>query len=90
MISGTWVKAMGNSSADRLNRQIDPYSVLVFTPVRLVRIYCPFYVMAIYVEQIPDLRGIQRVERVKVSDDLKLLYLFRQRYYYYRYFRILT
>ncbi len=75
---------------DEINRYCSPDSLLVINRNgELIRIHCPFRVRVIH--SVGDFRQEQvvMVSAVKMSPDLKLVYVIDGKAYYHHYFRIL-
>ena len=79
---------MSSGRIQDLGRYCSPHSLLVATPDGLVRLHCPFAVMAL--RDIGPFAVGDRVDvrRVKVDPDLQLLYEIGGRDYFYYHFAI--
>lgn len=81
---------MGSKLIDDINKYTSSDSLLVHTKSRgLIRLYCPFKVAVI--QSVDSFMVGEKVEvvRVKVSPDLKLIYVIGEKGYYHSYFSIL-
>ena len=81
---------MGRSLIDDINKYTNSSSLLVHTRKKgLIRMFCPFKVEVIKPvgELLPG--DILEVLKVKVSSSFELVYVVRDKSYFYYYFRIL-
>jgi hypothetical protein len=80
---------MDDQTINEINRYCSPYSLLVHTPTKLIRLHCPFVVMVII--PVGDLKPEQlvKVSQVKTTKDKLLVYLIDNKAYYYYHFSIL-
>lgn len=80
---------MSSGRIQDLGRYCSPHSLLVATPDGLVRLHCPFEVMALRdIDPFATADQVQ-VRRVKVAPDLQLIYEIEGRDYLYYHFAIL-
>ena len=66
---------MDNIEFDEVIRYLTDSSILVLTPVRLFRIYCPFRVISIVDFPKIDITGYYDVTRVLIDRDLHTVYI---------------
>jgi hypothetical protein len=80
---------MNELQIQEINRYCSPYSILVITPKKLIRLYCPF--AAIVIIPVGDLKLDEqiKVQQVKTTREKQLVYLVDNKAYYYYYFTIL-
>lgn len=80
---------MDDFTIKEINRYCSPYSLLVMTPKKIIRLHCPFIVMVII--PIGDLKQEQlvKVVQVKTTREKLLVYLIDNKAYYYYHFAIL-
>jgi len=80
---------MNDLQIQEINRNCSPYSLLVITPKKLIRLHCPF--AAIVIIPVGDLKLDQqiKVQQVKTTKEKQLVYLIDNKAYYYHYFTIL-
>lgn len=69
---------------------INPYSILVVTPIKIVRLYCPFQVQVILPVDMLQPDQLLDVRKVMTSKDKMLLYLIGGKAYQYYYFMIIA
>ena len=81
---------MGSKLIDDINKFTSSDSLLVHTKSRgLIRLFCPFKVKVIQSVDSYMVGEKLEVVRVKVSPDLKLIYIIGNKGYYHYYFHIL-
>lgn len=66
------------------------WTILIIGAEGLVRLNCPFMVMCIVPVDLYKEEDILQVQRVKVSSDMKLLYIIHNKGYSYIHFLIIT
>lgn len=69
---------------------INPYSILVVTPIKIVRLCCPFQVQVIRPVDLFKPDQLLDVRKVMASKDKMLLYLIGGKAYQYYYFMIIA
>jgi hypothetical protein len=81
---------MGGLQIQEINHYINPYSILVVTPKKIVRLYCPFRVQVI--RPVGELQPDQLLEvhKVQASRDRILLYVIGSNAYYHYHFMIIV
>ena len=73
-----------------LMKYCDPFSLLVIGKAgQLIRIYCPFHVLVVYPVGALEKGDVVMVEAVKVTIELKDVYIVQGRAYYIIHFRLL-
>lgn len=72
-----------------INRYCSPYSLLVLTPKKLIRVYCPFNVEAVSNAKGILKGNIYRVILVKIYTDRQMIYVIGDKAYSYYMFKIL-
>ena len=80
---------MGRTLIDDINKYTSSNSILVHTATKgLIRLYCPFMVTVI--ESVDSFTVGEQVEvvKVKVSQELKLIYVIGNKGYYHYHFSI--
>lgn len=81
---------MGSNLRDQINKFTSSNSILVHTKSKgLIRLYCPFSVEVIEAVDCHSIGQHLEVVSVKVSKDLKLVYVIGDKRYYHYYFHIL-
>ena len=73
---------------EQVYRYIDPYSILVMTPEKLIRLHCPFQVEPAYNSPLFSGDDTLFVTKVMLDQDKKLVYIINGTGYSYRLFRI--
>ncbi len=73
-----------------INRYCSPYSILIITPTRLIRIYTPFKVEVISSSLELSIGDIVIVTKVLISENLYLVYIIDGKGYYYYHFTIIV
>ena len=71
-------------------RYVDPYSLLVMTPKKLIRINCPFRVELEYSTPSLSEDDTLMVTKVMMDPDKMLVYIINGMAYTYRIFRIIV
>ncbi len=80
---------MGSKLIDDINKYTSSESLLVHTKSKgLIRLYCPFTVEVIQSVDCFTVGEQLEVVRVKISKDLKLVYIINGKGYYHYYFSI--
>ncbi|MBU1370022.1 MAG: hypothetical protein KJ578_04555 [Bacteroidetes bacterium] len=74
---------------DEVIRYLSPYSLLVMTPTRLTRIYCPFTVMALVVFESIQANQHYTVTRVNIDRDAQMVYIIKGKAYPSGYFLLM-
>ena len=69
---------------------INPYSILVVTPKRLVRLYSPFEVQVIIPVDRLQLDQLVKVHQVQTNYEKLLVFLVDQKAYYHYHFMIIV
>ena len=72
-----------------INRYCSPYSLLVLTPKKLVRLYCPFKVKAMYNSNGINKGEEYQVGKVQIQTNRKIIYIINGSAYIYSLFRII-
>ena len=80
---------MGSNEMTEINRYCSPYSLLVLTPKKLVRLYCPFAVEALYNSESITRGESYQVSKVQIFTDRKMVYIINETAYIYSLFRIM-
>ena len=73
-----------------INRYCSPYSILVITPGRLLRLYCPFKVRVIFPVKKFNPGEILKVSQVLLTHDLYMVYMINKEGYFYYHFAIIV
>lgn len=73
---------------EQVYRYIDPYSILVITPQKLIRKHCPFYVKPYFSFDSLSADTSVIVSKVMLDKDKKLVYIIDGQGYSYRLFSI--
>ena len=73
---------MEQNEADEVIRYLSTYSLLVLTPTRLTRIYCPFTVMALVAFDHIEPKAHYTVTRVNIDRNAQMVYIIKGRAYY--------
>lgn len=69
---------------------INPYSILIVTPKKIVRLYCPFQVQVISPVDLLEPDQLLDVWKIMTSKDKTLLYLIGSKAYHYYHFMIIA
>jgi len=80
---------MSGNEMTEINRYCSPYSLLVLTPKKLIRLYCPFSVEAVHNAQGIRMGEEYKVSKVQIYTDRKMIYMINSTAYSYSLFRIL-
>jgi hypothetical protein len=75
---------------EQIYRYIDPYSLLVMTPEKLIRVNVPFQVELIFSIQPLSADNTLMVTKIMLSQDKKLVYIIKGAGYSYGLFRIVV
>lgn len=81
---------MSSNEMNEINRYCSPYSLLVLTPKKLLRLYCPFAVEALYNSEGISKGESYQVSKVQIYTDRKMVYIINETAYIYSVFRIIT
>jgi hypothetical protein len=81
---------MDDMQIQEINRYCSPYSLLVITPKKLMRLHCPFTVQVIIPVGLLELDQFVKVQQVKITKAKELLYLIDLKAYYYYHFSIIV
>ena len=79
----------GSGDMNQINRYCSPYSLLVLTPKKLLRLHCPFMVEALYNSDGIAEGGRYQVGKVLIYEDRKLVYIINSKAYLFSLFRII-
>lgn len=80
---------MNTQEIAEINKYCTPNSILIVTKnKKLVRLFCPFYVKALQDLDFIKKDEIVKVEKVKITERLELVYVISGYNYLYRYFVI--
>ena len=80
---------MSSNEMTEINRYCSPYSLLVLTPKKLIRMYCPFNVEAVSNANGILKGNIYRVMKVQIYTDRRMIYVIDNATYMYHLFKIL-
>lgn len=69
---------------------INPYSILIVTPKKMVRLFCPFQVQVIRSVDSLEPDQVLTVRKVMTSHDRMLMYLIGSKAYHYHHFMIIA
>jgi len=80
---------MNQKEIAEINKYCTPNSILIVTKnKKLVRLFCPFYVKALQDLDFIKKDEIVKVEKVKITQSVELVYVINGGNYMYRYFAI--
>jgi hypothetical protein len=77
---------MEQDEVDELIRYLSPYSLLVMTPTRLTRVYCPFTVKAMVAFEGIQAHQNYTVTKVSIDRDVHMVYIIKGKAYPSGYF----
>ncbi|PKP33289.1 MAG: hypothetical protein CVT99_02220 [Bacteroidetes bacterium HGW-Bacteroidetes-16] len=77
---------MKEDEVEDIIRYLSPNSILVLTPVKLIRIYCPFVVKPMVEFQHMEISKEYFVVKVNIDRDLQTVYIINGKAYQSRYF----
>lgn len=81
---------MDDLQIQEINRYCSPYSLLVITPKKLMRLHCPFIVQVIIPVGLLQIDQFVKVQQVKTTKERQLVFLIDQKAYYYYHFSIIV
>lgn len=80
---------MDDLKIQEVNRYISPFSILVITPKKIVRLYCPFNAKVVIPVGLLKPDQLVKVDQVKTTQEKQLVFLIERKAYYYYHFWIL-
>lgn len=81
---------MNQKEIAEINKYCTPNSILIVTKnKKLIRLFCPFYVKALQDVGFIKKDEVVKVEKVKITQSLELVYVIGGYNYLYKYFTIL-